>query len=62
MIDMLQMKKNESHELLQSWEDNENFARLYNITQYNVILVNPVHVESDWRVTQVIRHYIRPVH
>ena len=35
---------------------------LYNLYQDYVSLVNPTHMESDQRVTQVLSWYIWPIH
>ena len=58
---MLQITKNASQSLLQSWVAVQHVVRLYNLSQYNVSWVNPAHVESAQICMQVMRHYIIPI-
>ena len=60
-LNMLQIMTNALHLLLQSWGAVQHNARLYNLAQDNIRLVNPANLESVQRVAQVLSRYNHPI-
>ena len=61
MVNIIQIMTNLSHVLLQSLGSVQHTIRLYNLVCYNVIPLNPAHVEIFCWVTQLLIHYIFPI-
>ena len=60
-LNMLQIMTNALHVLLQSWGAVQHTARLYNLAQDNIRLVNPANLEIVRRAAQVLSRYNRPI-